>query len=265
MYTHKLHFTVEKVIRGDLKAGEKIVASHVARQHKEPTFPTNEVCLVATSKARGGMRVLAVEKASADKLSTVKLACSLPLGWKTIDGKPVSPWASLGKKAWPDGVDVPSQVVCAKTGRPALLTESGVDVTVEKVPPVKDIKWTNPDGDGEYKITVTNTTDRPQEVRSLLASGNKILWEECIVIICQGRAYACPGAKGLPGEVKPVQLKPGESVSKVVNALRLEGPKWPRGGYRIEFQFCLGEKSRTKSFYYMSRHHDKIRESLRTQ
>jgi len=46
----------------------------------------------------------------------------------------------------------------------------------------------------------------------------------------------------------------------VVNALALKGPEWPRGGYRIEFQFCLGEQSSTQSFYYMSRHHDKLRD-----
>ena len=53
-----------------------------------------------------------------------------------------------------------------------------------------------------------------------------------------------------------------ESVSTVVNALQLSGPEWPRGGYRIEFQFCLGEKSQTKSFYYMSSHHDKVRAAV---
>ena len=31
-------------------------------------------------------------------------------------------------------------------------------------------------------------------------------------------------------------------------------------GYRIEFQFCLGEKSQVKSLYYMSKHHDKLRQ-----
>jgi hypothetical protein len=56
-----------------------------------------------------------------------------------------------------------------------------------------------------------------------------------------------------------VTLKAGQSISTVVNALALEGPTWPKGGYRIEFQFCLGERSSKQSFYYMSRHHDAIR------
>ena len=57
-------------------------------------------------------------------------------------------------------------------------------------------------------------------------------------------------------------LKPGESISTVVNALALKGPEWPRGGYRIAFQICLGEQSNVQSFYYMSRHHDPIRDKL---
>jgi hypothetical protein len=69
-----------------------------------------------------------------------------------------------------------------------------------------------------------------------------------------------PGAKGVGKEPQPTVLKPGESVSGVVNALKLQGPEWPKGGYRIEFQFCLGEKSVTKSFYYTSKHHDPLRE-----
>ena len=40
----------------------------------------------------------------------------------------------------------------------------------------------------------------------------------------------------------------------------LDGPEWPRGGYRIEFTFCLGEKANTQSFYYLSKHHDAVRD-----
>ena len=62
-------------------------------------------------------------------------------------------------------------------------------------------------------------------------------------------------------KVEATKLEPGQSVSSTVNALALKGPEWPQGGYRIEFRFCLGEKSKTQSFYYMSRHHDKLRDA----
>jgi hypothetical protein len=155
-----------------------------------------------------------------------------------------------------------AKLVCKTTGRPALFAGSKVDLVVEKVPPKNEIQWTNPDGDGEYRITVSNPTDQPLSVPALLRQADKILWEESLVILCQDKTYMCPGASGVSGKVESVTLKPGEKVSTVVNALRLNGPEWPQGGYRIEFRFCLGEKSQTMSFYYMSRHHDAIRAAL---
>lgn len=151
-------------------------------------------------------------------------------------------------------------IICDATGRPGLLAGRDVELTVEHVPPPKEIKWTNPDGDGQYKVTVTNPTEKELVVPALLRRGKEVLWKESLAIVCQDKAYVIPGATGSPTDCEAVKLKPGESISSVVNALQLQGPKWPRGGYRIAFQFCLGEKSVTKSFYYLSRHHDKVRQ-----
>jgi len=262
MYTHTLGFQVQRVLRGDVKVGANLTCSHVVRQHDPPSFPAGKVCLVAASVTRGTMRVERIEEADPQRIAAVELACSLPLGWRIEKGKPVSPWAKLGSSAWPARAGAAIKVRCSKTGRPALLAGAGVELRVEPVPPAKEIKWTNPDGDGEYKVTVTNATDNSIRVPALLTDGESILWEESLVVLCQGKVYPCPGSKGVPEAVKPAELQPGESVSAVVNALRLKGPEWPRGGYRIEFQFCLGELSATKSFYYMSRHHDGIRAAV---
>ena len=62
------------------------------------------------------------------------------------------------------------------------------------------IEWTNPDGDGEYKLTLTNPSDKPVTVPALLTQDGKILWRESLVILCQDRAYACPGAKAVSGK-----------------------------------------------------------------
>jgi len=262
IYMHTLHLTVDKVLRGTIKPGDKITCAHSARQHQPPKFPLGKTCLIAASRARGSLRAEIVEEATEEKLAEVTLACYLPMGWKVTDGKPVSPWASLGRDGWTGIAGADSPVVCSGTARPALMAGGEVTFAVESVPPKESIKWTNPDGDGEYKITVTNATENSISVPALLSDGNKILWEESLAILCQKKAYTCPGCKGVIGEVRPAQLKPGESVSTVVNVLRLKGPEWPRGGYRIEFRFCLGEKSQTKSLYYMSRHHDKLRAAV---
>jgi len=263
MYTHMLYFTVEKVLRGTLKAGDKVTCSHVARQTNEPVFPMGRVCVVGAAKAQDTLTALRVEQSSTELLAQVTAACAMPIGWRMEGGKPVSPWAALGRKAWP--ADAPAgdaKVVCSKTGRPALMAGDQVVLDVSPVPPKVAIQWTNPDGDGEYTISVTNTTDRPAVVPALLSGGGKIMWEESLVILCQDKAYACPGSRGVTGKVEPTTLAPRQSVSTVVNVLRLQDPEWPQGGYRIEFQFCLGEKGKTQSLYYMTKHHGKLRDEL---
>jgi hypothetical protein len=268
IYNHTLTFSVDKVLRGDLKPGTELTAHHSARQEQKPLFATDKPVVVAASKERNGLRVTILEAETEALLDEIKVASLLPLGWKVKEGKAISPWAVFGKAAWPASwTDEKEKVLCSVTKRPAYMA-GDIEFMVEKVPPVNEIKWTNPDGDGEYKITVTNPTDKPLVVPALLSADGKVLWAESLVILCQKKAYVCPGARGFnlldtktqPG---PTTLEPKQSISTVVNALRLKGPEWPRGGYRIEFQFCLGEKSSTQSFYYMSKHHDPLREKAK--
>ena len=262
IYNHTLTFKIDQVLRGSLKPGAVLKAHHSARQQAKPNFPKGKVVL-ALSHVRGGNRVEGLETADAKKLAAIQLACELPLGWRQENGKIISPWAKQQDRAWPKNAKVEAKHFCATTGRPALLVHHAATFSVAKVEPKKAIKWTNPDGDGEYKITVSNPTDQPVTVEALRREGKRVLWKESLVVLCQGNAYTAPGSVGLLRPTQPVVLKPGETISTVINALELQGPNWPRGGYRIEFQFCLGQRSSKQSFYYMSRHHDVIRESLR--
>ena len=113
---------------------------------------------------------------------------------------------------------------CTTTGRPAFLVNGNAIFHAAKVEPKKAIKWTNPDGDGEYKITVSNPTDQPLTVDALRREGKRVLWKESLVILCQGQAYTAPGSVGLLRPTQPVVLKPGETISTVINALELQGP-----------------------------------------
>jgi hypothetical protein len=258
IYNHKLTIDIVGVLRGDIKAGAQLQANHSARQMQKPVYPKGKV-IVALSNVRGSLRIEAVEAVDAKKLADIKLACELPMGWKNVGGKLTSPWAAQKERAWPKSQKMDAKHFCSVTGRPALLAGGAVNYKVEKVPPTKAIKWTNPDGDGQYKITVTNPTDKPVKIDALRQAGKRILWKESLAILCQGKPYTVPGSIGLLRPTEAVTLKAGQSISTVVNALALEGPAWPKGGYRIEFQFCLGERSSKQSFYYMSRHHDAIR------
>lgn len=266
IHTTRMAFDVEQVLRGKVDTSESLKAFHSIQQNAAPKFDVGKTYLVAASDARGNLKIDRIELATDDKIAKAEQECGLPLGWVVVDGKLVSPWATLKDFAWPEDVTIESDNVCEKTGRPALLCGPGVEMTVEKVPPAEEIKWTNPDGDGEYKITITNKSDEAVTIPALLTSGDKILWNESIVIGCQNANYVAPGcAKTVPADVQPLTLAPGEGVSTVVNALALRGPNWPRGGYRIEFQFRLGELGETKSFYYMSRHHDAIRDKAQAE
>jgi hypothetical protein len=263
IFMNQLTFTVEKVLRGALD-GKTITVPHSYQADANYPYETGQKYVVALARAQRQLSVRKLALADAATLKEAELACALPLGWKIDGRKAVSPWAGLGKEAWAaemGGDAAKVELKCATTGRPALLAGPKAEWTVEAVPPAKAIQWTNPDGDGEYKLTVTNPTDAPLTVPALLSQDGKILWRESVVILCQDKVYPCPGSRGVRGKVESVVLKPKESVSTAINALALQGPEWPRGGYRIEFTFCLGEKAKTMSFYYLSRHHDALRDA----
>ena len=202
---------------------------------------------------------------------------ALPIGWSREDGKLVSPWAALGGVKW--AADVKADAVCSKTGRPALRAGAGIQLTTDKVPakqvftpPMgKAAKGVllNPDGDGDIKLTVTNTGKQEVQVPALLTDGKRIDWAGSVVVLRGGTQAEVPGYEWKPRvargasaskDLKPVSLKPGESVTGVVNVLRLHGelPIVKTASQLIKFRICLGELSSTEIFVYTNAHHDKI-------
>ena len=263
IYNYRLTLQVTATMRGTTPTGKPITLFYSARQKTPPTFPEGKVCLVAAASSRGQLRATRIEQVNIGNLNDARFATQLPLGWHMQDGKLLSPWATLGSKAWPAAQRGKGFMTCSQTGRPILLAGTGLKLTVEPLPPAKKVKYANPDGDGGYRITVTNTAKKPLTIPALRQRGEDILWSESLAIICRGKTYAAPGAVGISEPTQPTILAAGKSLSTVVQALQLDGPEWPRGGSRVEFLFCLGEKSSLKSFYYLSRHHDPIREALK--
>jgi hypothetical protein len=259
IHMNKLELTIESVLRGDMPE-KKLAIQHRYRGDPNFAYEVGKTYVLAIEDMMGGASVTRIEVADEETIKSVKLACALPMGWSAQGGKAISPWGTLGKDYWQATLpeSFKPETVCSITGRPALPAK-GAHLGAESVPPAKEVKWSNPDGDGEYTVTVTNPTLEAIEVPALLTQDGKILWDDSLLIICQGKSYPLPKAKPVKGKVGFVTLKPGESVSTVVNVLSLKGPDWPRGGYRIAFTFALDNKSETKSLYYMSKHHDKLR------
>jgi hypothetical protein len=254
--TYKLQVAPDKVLRGAAPVKQALAAGYSIRQEKPPTFPNaNTDAVIALKFVQNAWVVQGYEDAQAGVAEQATLATSFPLGWTIKDKKLISPWASVGKPGKGKGS------ACSVTGRPVLLLGDGIRFSVEPVPPVVKMKFGNPDGDGEFKLIVKNETDQEREVPALLTDGKSIQWNECVVIRCQEKNYPIPGSTGNVAALKPVILQPRESVSGTTHALALQGPMWPMGGYRIEFQFCIGERSATHSFYYLSKHHDAIRDA----
>jgi hypothetical protein len=255
--TYKLQISPEKILRGTAPVKQAIAAAYTIRQEKPPSFPNAETeAVIALKFVQNAWVVQSYEQAQGELADQAKLATSFPLGWTIKDNKLISPWASVGKPGKAEGS------ACSVTGRPVLLLGDGIRFSVAPVPAAVKMKFGNPDGDGEFQMIVKNETEQEREVPALLTDGKEIKWNECVVIRCQDKNYPIPGSTGKVVGLKSVVLKPGESVSGTVHALALQGPMWPKGGYRIEFQFCIGERSATHSFYYLSKHHDAVREAL---
>lgn len=231
------------------------------RQANAPTFDEGGTAVVAAMVLDGRVIASTIVPATDANLADARLAASLPIGWTIENGKPLSPWAQAGGKAW-TGDAKPAGQVCSKTQRPALMAGPGVTLSVEKVIPEKVHEFKNPFGDGEFTVTVANTTDKDIEVPALLTDGKEILWADSLVIVDgRGRSHVLPGA-GKAEIYRPAKLKAGEKVSGKINTLQLKDVNWPNGGSRVNFTFGLGEMGATDFFYYLTNYHGPLRAKL---
>ena len=294
-YSYQLEVKVEEILRGDLPnrapglpplppadlaqllsdpaanplpgAGRILKLRHYVRQDKPPLFPEdlNQTrCYIALASQSSSFRLLSWTLADEDeeKEKAVRLACSLPFGWKVKDGQIVSPWAEA-KKRWPDELGkVGHEFVCVSTGRPSYGWNPKADLSVKKVPSVWQTN-SNRDGDGEMKITVSNFTEEPLIIPALRRTDERILWEESLVVLINGQGFRAPSSRGVSDPTQPVTLAPDERISHVVNPLAIRNGPWPStANSRLSFMFCLGNHAAKEHFYYFKSHHDAIRAKL---
>jgi hypothetical protein len=184
---------------------------------------------------------------------------ALPIGWTIDNGEPISPWAVLGDKAWPKDAKKSEGPVCSKTGRPASRVPAEATYTVEQVLPPARQEFKNPYGNGEFKVSVGNPTEKELEIPALLTDGKKILWADSVLAFYGDQPKILPGA-GKATSLEPVRLKPGETVSGIVDVLPLDGISYP-GGARIYFDFVLGDRVANNFYYHLNNFHGPLREA----
>lgn len=196
---------------------------------------------------------LFVDKAMVYSESTTQELRSLCPGWTKVDGALVSPF----KGEFPPSNAPAEAPVCSVSKRPAVTAPPAVVLTAEQVIPSDAQEYTNPYGDGQFKITVTNTGSQPALTPVFRDAHGVLQLEASAVVATDGHYMAFPEAP-IAGPVEFVTLKPGESVSGVVDTLKLQGVEWPRGGSRVYFSFCYGNLVAANFFYYYSSTHDAL-------
>jgi hypothetical protein len=260
-FSDDLEFGEVTVLRGTKPA--KMLFARSVTQNNPPEYPKETNWLVAADRFGDHWSISYIVPAEVKALTRARQAVSLPIGWALENDRPVSPWAILGDKAWPRGSDPGKGPVCSKTSRPALFAGEGIRLTAEQVLPEKRHEFKNPYGNGQFKLTVTNHSEKPVAVPALLTDGKAILWADSLVVLSltDGSGPHLLPTAGKSHVAKAVSLEPGASVSTIIDVLFLKGVRWARGGSRMYFRICLGEKSVNNFFYYASDFHDPLRDA----
>lgn len=226
--------------------------------HKEPTIGVTY--LACSSDVQHINTLVELDNNTIEQLLQ---SIKIPLGWnQKSNGKYESPWqySHTKKVKWYNHQRFADSDKCVKTGRPLLITPDSITLSCQPVPAIHTNEYQNPDGDGVFKLIVTNNSNHPVEIPALLRDSHskKILWEESIFVITDTGNHFFPG-HGQARDVEPVELEPEQSVSVQLDTLTLHGLAWPQGGWRLHLRFCLGDKAVEGNYYYFTNHHESIR------
>jgi hypothetical protein len=193
IYSVRLKVKVSEVLRGQVDVTKPLEIGYRQRGGAQPQYDAGQQVVIAGSVThRAGkpmpMHAGAVIVPDEAELKAVRKIAALPLGWTFKDGKPLSPWAKIDGYRWPNS----KLMQCAVTQHPAVLNPN-VTMKVEPIiDPAKQIKWTNPDGDGEFRITLTNSADG-RVLSGLFQVDGEVQWDQSLLILCQGKAHVLPG------------------------------------------------------------------------
>ncbi len=263
-----IDLTIIYVFRGDALPGKTIQMSRPNPDHLKRTktvLTPNTYFLVQADSLKNTSRFVKAKvqtliPATVKNIQAAMVHSLLPIGWTLNNGQLTSPWTRGSTRP------LFSPWTCSITGFKPLLAGKAIKVSIQPVAPKKKLKYGNPDGDGLYQVTITNTSNKKQTVKALrLNPKGRIDWHHSLLAACQGKVQPFSTIRGITNKTYPtpyVILKPGQSVKCQAQILDLKSIKWPRGGYRIQIKFCLGQQAANASFYYLSKHHDPIRKAI---
>ncbi|GAB0491883.1 hypothetical protein MMPV_003138 [Pyropia vietnamensis] len=269
---------------------------------------------------------LAVVPATTESLAAVAATAAIPYGWAPEAGvaglslsaladpslRLVCPFPAAAPYVPPlpspprseDGGDTPPLRECVRTGRPAVVGalvahDDGSDGAPTAPPgalrldvtpsmPAEVHAYRNPDGDGTFALTLTNTSAVALTVPAvpvavtphrLRRTSRVVLWSSAAVMVAESAAYALPPPAGgaeaaaiaalaamdpsnsTSGDVhvEALVLAPGEAVTGSVNVLAAGGVAWPGGGWRIPFVVGVGGATGGAGLYYLDSWHAPLR------
>lgn len=239
-----------QMLRGEAPEKPQIVYFYIGN---EMGFKEGET-RIFFGRERDGMVVYNASLPEKD-LQVVKQYLFMIPGWVMENNQFISPWGRE-KIAWPKNWQGPkAEHYCALSGRPAYSLDSRLEFKVEQVMPEKIFEYQNPYGNGEFKITLKNPTKEKIAVPCLLKKGDTTLWKNSLILTTRaqdGHIFTLP----IPENATYVTLAPGEQIETIINTLELPSVRWPNGGNRVYFDFCLGNRKVNNFFYYFSSLHD---------
>ncbi len=126
--------------------------------------------------------------------------------------------------------------------------------SAEQVPAEKPIQYQNPFGDGKFKFTLKNTSDKTVKIPD-----GQTFAKDVLKVFIDAKEYKL--SAGGMNSLQKCELKPGQSATYTVDMLALKGVEWPNGGNRVYFTFNYAGQKASSFFYYYSKLHDPIRDS----
>jgi hypothetical protein len=145
--------------------------------------------------------------ATPEHVREAETVARIPIGWTVRDKDIVSPWSAI-RERYANADTGTSKLVCAKSGRPAYLTDPRLKMNVELVRNFRsDAKA------AIFNINIKNPTKEPITVDSLRSRDGKVLWDESVLFVNHDHVWLPAEFRGFTDNTRATVIKPGQTLS----------------------------------------------------